>query len=379
MADFDKISINGTYYNVKDTAAWQQLAKETDAREAADTALGQQITKESEGREAADTALGQQITEALAKAVKTVRDYGAKGDGVTDDTAAFTACLAENTVCVVPEGRYRITGNIDISGKTMMGIGNNNKYLQPTLNGNVVLVLSNSITAYSCAVKNICFMTAAPTTPANYDCFVNSNAADFDIDIVGCAFYGFRYVLSGKNVVRLHDCMIAYCKVGIYNIEDSLISHCYIWNCTEGAIRFEGKGASCVVNCKIEWNGGTSGYGIAVMNIPQVTITNTIFDRNGATNLILNGASYCIVSGCILVRAATYNLQMSNCTGCVVYATSYAKNQNDDDTSPTVPAVGTVLANNKNSKAEQFGNVTTPYQQDNTSQNSTFYYNNNAI
>ena len=43
MADFDKISINGTYYNVKDTAAQQQIAAETSARELADSQITQQI------------------------------------------------------------------------------------------------------------------------------------------------------------------------------------------------------------------------------------------------------------------------------------------------------------------------------------------------
>ena len=66
MADFDKISINATYYNVKDTAARQQIAEETEAREAADTALGQKITKETDAREQADNQLSQQIESVIS-------------------------------------------------------------------------------------------------------------------------------------------------------------------------------------------------------------------------------------------------------------------------------------------------------------------------
>ena len=43
-----------------------------------------------------------------------VTDYGAKGDGVTDDTAAFAAALAENRRVLVPGGEYKLTGELTI-------------------------------------------------------------------------------------------------------------------------------------------------------------------------------------------------------------------------------------------------------------------------
>ena len=41
-----------------------------------------------------------------------VRDYGAKGDGTTDDTAAFQVALAENRLVYVPEGTYKLSGTL---------------------------------------------------------------------------------------------------------------------------------------------------------------------------------------------------------------------------------------------------------------------------
>lgn len=43
-----------------------------------------------------------------------VTDYGAKGDGITDDTAAFAAALAENRRVLVPGGEYKLTGELVI-------------------------------------------------------------------------------------------------------------------------------------------------------------------------------------------------------------------------------------------------------------------------
>lgn len=44
----------------------------------------------------------------------TVMDYGAKGDGNTDDTAAFQTALAENRVVFVPGGTYKLSGELEI-------------------------------------------------------------------------------------------------------------------------------------------------------------------------------------------------------------------------------------------------------------------------
>lgn len=43
---------------------------------------------------------------------KPVTDYGAKGDGTTDDTAAFQAALAANRIVFVPEGTYKLSDTI---------------------------------------------------------------------------------------------------------------------------------------------------------------------------------------------------------------------------------------------------------------------------
>ena len=49
-----------------------------------------------------------------SKTATTVTDYGAKGDGSTDDTAAFQAALAENRVVYVPGGTYKLNGTLVI-------------------------------------------------------------------------------------------------------------------------------------------------------------------------------------------------------------------------------------------------------------------------
>jgi len=57
--------------------------------------------------------------------VSTVMDYGAKGDGRTDDTDAFRRAVADTKTLYVPPGNYRISGAIDLRGANRLfrGLG----------------------------------------------------------------------------------------------------------------------------------------------------------------------------------------------------------------------------------------------------------------
>ena len=75
-------------------------------------------------RENADSDLQDSINQ-LKQDVKNVLDYanvksyGAKGDGTTDDTAAFSSAIASGSDLYIPDGEYIITGAIDIGSPLM--------------------------------------------------------------------------------------------------------------------------------------------------------------------------------------------------------------------------------------------------------------------
>lgn len=81
---------------------------------------------------------GAELTTVQAKLRETVsvKDFGAVGDGVTDDTAAFVAALAAANFVFVPAGTYVIGTQIDITGnKTISGQRTNaNGYQSATIN-----------------------------------------------------------------------------------------------------------------------------------------------------------------------------------------------------------------------------------------------------
>ena len=107
-----------------DTQLQTDIDNETQARKDADTQLQTDIDAETTARKNADSNLQNSINQ-LKQDVKNVLDYanvksyGAKGDGTTDDTAAFSSAIASGSDLYIPDGEYIITGAIDIGSPLM--------------------------------------------------------------------------------------------------------------------------------------------------------------------------------------------------------------------------------------------------------------------
>lgn len=157
MADFDKINIDAVPYNVKDSTARQQISNETNAREQADSQLSQQIENvsnsladettdreqavtqlqqaidtEKTDREQADAELENKITQAAERMIPaTPEQFGAVGDGETDDTAAFNAMFASGIgFYVCGRGKnYKISGNVACSTDCTLDLNGSTIYL----------------------------------------------------------------------------------------------------------------------------------------------------------------------------------------------------------------------------------------------------------
>ena len=100
------------------------IAAEQTARENADNGLQTAIEAETTARENADNGLQNSIDQ-LQQDVKNVLDYanvksyGAKGDGTTDDSIAFSTAIASGKDLFIPDGEYIITSAINIGSPLM--------------------------------------------------------------------------------------------------------------------------------------------------------------------------------------------------------------------------------------------------------------------
>lgn len=170
--------------------------------------------------------------------------FGAKGDGVTDDTVAIQNALDSNKPVYFPIGLYRITSPLQIQHSNLFMYGQNAPhghnisgvddfqnlkkiysciYADFTENGTIIDIPN---TVYRTAIQNILFITdkynvsfdstSMKATEERNEVIINGVKMIRNSSIEECAFYGFSgyglYTESQHS--RISDCLFLNCYVG---------------------------------------------------------------------------------------------------------------------------------------------------------------------
>ena len=99
-----------------DTQLQTDIDNETQARKNADTQLQTDIDEEKTARIEADKKLQTQIENKSSGAFANVKDYGALGNGLADDTEAIKRAMASGLPLLFPDGTYNITKDVTLTG-----------------------------------------------------------------------------------------------------------------------------------------------------------------------------------------------------------------------------------------------------------------------
>ena len=287
-----------------------------------------------------------------------VRNYGAQGDGTTDDTASVNAAIAAliaagRGVLYFPAGSYKTTSaltTISVSA-TVQGDGT----IQGTSVQTKVISTSDTanlftVTADGCLFRDMALINThgdAPTAGAAIDT-TGGGLAGFDniridhfyngIDLENSSSWWMRdsYLNSFKYGIRIRNTAIP--DGGDWSISGCTFSTI---NSPDAAIRIDSSGGGKIVNCKIN-GGATTGFqdGIqvaigAAVQTADLLISNTSienFRRHGIhvaansggtwANILVTGVQIAVVSAsggnAIKLDAATLgDLKDITVTGCV--------------------------------------------------------------
>ena len=157
------------------------------------------------------------IDETLSKRIKTVKDYGAKGDGVTDDTEAIQNCIDNENGAIFPSGEYLIKTNLQINGK-LYGFGNAKIIISKDFTKK-----SNSVPDTEIAIYNKSFSTSF-NNPDTLDIkgitFIKKDGDNVPYTVIGLA----NTVNSAiRNCNIQHEELYSTCGLDLYSCNKNLV------------------------------------------------------------------------------------------------------------------------------------------------------------
>jgi len=145
---------------------------------------GANLTFTQSGAGAVSITFGNKFSEFVS-----VKDFGAVGDGVADDTAAIQAAINAKGMVYVPYGSYRLTDTLILSSSYQGLIGDSkrpNFYINPSVGPAVsIQAPANNTIIEFCKIENCNFWTTAAATysdspgPTNCGIALNGTASTF--------------------------------------------------------------------------------------------------------------------------------------------------------------------------------------------------------
>jgi Pectate lyase superfamily protein len=225
-----------------------------------------------------------------------VMDYGAKGNGTTDDTAAIqaaiNACASVGNTVYLPAGTYKITSALSmITGVNLMGAGDTETIIQ----------------ANACDGIHYAYVSA----------FNNSTISDLQIQGVNAAAYiGINQPFTSSYLNEIHgltirNVFVTYFNIGIQltDMWDSLIDNCWIQYCNNGIYLYGADIVTNICNTKIIAAGGAGsgslGYGVYVNGY---TFSSTGY-RRPETVRINQGTIYGFPTGLMFADSLYVNVE----------------------------------------------------------------------
>lgn len=288
---------------IKDEDARNLIAQEISDRDSAVKTITNNLNKEISDRESADTTI-------LLSTFKNVKYYGAVGDGVTDDTNAFTSSLTEQGCAIVPEGVFK--ANIKLNSHTsIIGLGEQSVII-PNTSGTPII--STESGCLGCTIKNLHLKGDKQSNG-----IVINKGNGFIIDNV--------FIEECYNGILVDDKTPGYGRL-------THISNTYVYNCMTAGILVSKYYDISLINCECvscSGVGQNTGYNCLIANGAFKMINCHFWNQNDYSGLYRPYASLKIencsdfeITNCHIEGGYTYNLIIDKSKGRIVNSLIYA-------------------------------------------------------
>lgn len=239
------------------------------------------------------------------------RDFGAVGDGVTNDTAAVQAALDAGGITFFPPGIYDCTtlqgstGNV-IAGPARSGYIPSSSADTATIrlrNGTNAALLDGADQVSNVVIRNMNFDgNKANNTSGNIINLVNGTAQDTAWHIEDCFLDNSAndgiFVGSGRQAVRVSRTWIMRSdnNGAVVNGNDAGFSNVLIGLSGSNSM-FVGAGVQHITDCDM-WS--STGHGLVIDTASMVSVIGCGIDRHQQSGIVVLGASDVTVANCLL-------------------------------------------------------------------------------
>jgi hypothetical protein len=223
-------------------------------------------------------AVGRTVHNKLTDLIS-VRDFGAKGDGTTDDTAAIQAAIAyaqtNGGVVYLPEGVYIITSTLTMTMNSQL----NNPLFRPSMRGDGI----GATIIYQTGSTNGLTINGYPANPADYSYF-----SDFTLQGTDLVGIGAGIAITDSAFVNFTNILLIGWNTGVYGLDvlSTVFNRVTIRFNNQG-FRFESSGAGAyasepnaitMMGCTV---GNNNLYGGLVIGANTFTFLGGSIEANG--------------------------------------------------------------------------------------------------
>ncbi|QGJ85184.1 virion structural protein [Lactococcus phage P4565] len=281
------------------------------------------------------------IAEAQANSLPlNVKWFGAKGDGVADDTLSIQRAIDTGFSVFIPPGKYNVKELKGFSsGQIIQGIskaeswGGKNTQNITLLNGigsadNYVIknnVWTDGILPTAITVKNLSIEGSKKTNGI----LVGNSSTIEGVKIQNCI-----NGLSKIKVSNVMNCQINNCTNGVMTAVDSKITNNFFYY-NEVGINFDNSNDNSIVNNKIEWN----RIGISLTKATFNLISNNIIDRNTTYGIYTFNTANTTILGNQFERNLTNHLYLQGSQFNISTNSFFRKNSEDNQSGKMAPDI----------------------------------------
>ena len=252
-----------------------------------------------------------------------VKDFGAKGDGITDDTNAIKKAIQSSQNLYFPEGTYIISEKIVLNKSTYMyGSTCINTWGSPS---KTVLKGKHDDFIFECKWGNA----------NNFEKLTFNGKGIYYpscSQITECEFTGVLGI-EHSRVTVIDRCSFHHCtEAGIKKLVDSRITNNFFYNNEKGIYMYDSND-NIVQNNKIEWNNVGIELDTNVFNLIQ----SNIFDRNTTYGILSKNGSHLSIKNNQFERNLTNHIKITTNIFDITGNSFYQKLSEDDGSGELLP------------------------------------------